>query len=282
MSVLALVLAACGGDAGGDGDGDGVSVVASFYPLAEVASRVAGDRADVENLTPPGAEPHDFELSTDDLDAIEDADLLLYLGDDFQPAIEEVTGRAGRAVDLLGSEERIEGDPHVWLDPRRMTAMARAVHDALVELDPDGAGAYGENAERYVAELEALDADFEDGLADCERDTIVTAHAAFGYLTERYGLRQVAIAGLSPDAEPDPARLADVIDQVRAEGVTTVFSETLVAPDLAETLAREAGIDTAVLDPLEGLDDEQLEDGASYASVMRANLDALRLALGCR
>jgi zinc transport system substrate-binding protein len=162
-----------------------------------------------------------------------------------------------------------------------MVEIAERVRDAAVDLDPDGAADHRRRAAQYVAELEALDAAFEEGLRDCERDTIVTAHAAFGYLTRRYGLEQRAIAGLSPSAEPSPDRLADLADEIRRDGVTTVFYETLVSPRVAEALAREAGVDVAVLDPIEGLD-EDAEAGASYETVMRANLAALRKALGCR
>jgi zinc transport system substrate-binding protein len=276
VALAALTLLA--GCAGGESDGDGIDVAAAFYPLAEVAERVGGDHVAVTNLTPPGAEPHDLELSSDDLEVIEDAEVIVYVGGGFQPAVEDVARRVDVEVDVLGSER----DPHVWLDPRRIIGIVERVRDVLTDLDDPAADEIRANADAYVAELEELDADYEAGLASCERRTIVTAHEAFGHLADRYGLTERALTGLAPEAEPDPARLADLADEVRAEGVTTVFHETLLPPDVAETLAREAGVDTAVLDPIEGLSDAQLEAGATYESVMRANLEALRAALGCR
>jgi zinc transport system substrate-binding protein len=302
--IAALAAGACGG---GDGSGTGadgpgpVSVVASFYPLSEAVERVGGDRVEVENLTPAGAEPHDLELTTRAIDAIEDADLVVVMGHGFQPAVEDAADRVeGQTVVVLDelsidaagkkvADEESSGatasalDPHVWLDPVLMGEVVGAVRDALLQTDPDGASVYEENAATYAAEIHALDREFADGLADCERNVIVTAHEAFGHLAARYGLEQQAIAGISPEQEPTPARLAELADLAEDEGVTTIFTETLVSPDVAETLAREAGgLRTAVLDPLEGLSDEEVAAGADYLSVQRDNLAKLRDALGCR
>jgi zinc transport system substrate-binding protein len=279
--AISLVLLAALGLAGcqprsGEGGGDGrLHVVAGFAPLAEVATRVGGDAVDVADLTPAGVEPHDLELDTDAVDAVEDADLVLYLGGGFQPAIEDVAPRTeGNALDLLPDDA--DGDPHVWLDPMKLAAMAEQVRDALSDRRPDDAATFAANAADYVAELGDLDAALFDGLETCERRTIVTAHAAFGHLAARYALEQRSIAGRSPEAEPDPSTLAELADVVADEGVTTIFTEKLVAPDVAETLAREAGVRTAVLDPIEGL-----ADGATYETAMRSNLATLRTALGC-
>jgi zinc transport system substrate-binding protein len=307
-AVPVIAVAACGGEGGSDDSGaagDGVGVVASFYPIAEAAARVGGDLAEVTNLTPAGTEPHDLELSPDQVDDLEDADVVFYLGHGFQPAVAEATERRdGTTVDLLdgidlqagegddnqGETDDHQGeddhgdnsvDPHFWLDPRLMADAVGEVEAALVEAAPGDAEAFAVNAREYEAELDALDREMESGLAGCERDEIVTSHAAFHYLARRYGLTQVAIAGLSPETEPDADRLAELADQIEADGVTTVFYETLVSPDVAETLAREAGVETAVLNPLEGLTDDQAEAGDDYVSVMRDNLAALRAALGC-
>ncbi|MGQ0521506.1 MAG: metal ABC transporter solute-binding protein, Zn/Mn family [Actinomycetota bacterium] len=300
LLVGILALGACGDD-GDDGAGtsDGtVLVVASFYPLAEAAARIGGDRVEVVNLTPAGSEPHDIELTSRQVDRLEDADLVLYVGQGFQPAVEEIAGRrgagavdlseavelkAGAAADLAEHEgEASEVDPHFWLDPKLMASAAGEVARALVEASPGDRAAFEANARTYGAELAALDEEFSTGLASCERSTIVTAHAAFFYLAERYGLAQRAIAGLSPEAEPDADRLARLADQIEEDGITTVFYEELVSPTVAEALAEEAGVTTAVLNPIEGLTERQAEAGKDYAAVMRENLAALRLALGCR
>ena len=298
--------------AAGSGSDDGtVSVAAAFYPIQFVAERVAGDRAAVEGLTAPGQEAHDAELSIRQTALLSEADLTVYL-DGFQPtvdsAVEQGTGgtvlEAGEAVGLMEfaegeghsedghADEEGEGhseddghghedgdlDPHFWLDPLRMADLADAVAEELSEVDEEGAEEYAANAAALRTELEALDADFASGLASCERDLVVVNHDAFGYLT-RYGLELEPIAGLSPDSEPTAADIARLQDLIGDEGVTTVFSETLVSPETAETLAQDAGVEAAVLDPVEGLTDTTADE--DYLSLMRANLDSLRAANGC-
>jgi zinc transport system substrate-binding protein len=275
--VLVLIvlagLTACGGDSTSADDGsDRTDVVASFYPLAWAVEQVAGDTVELRNLTPPGTEPHDVELTARDVERIRSADIVLYLGGGFQPAVEDaLEGADGEAIDLLVNP--VGRDPHVWLDPVRF---AEVVERVAAALDRQYAAA------KPVAALRALDREFARGLAHCQRREIVTAHEAFGYLARRYRLTQVAITGLSPEAEPTPQRLEEVIDRVRMTGATTVFFETLVSPRLAETVARETGARTAVLNPIEGLTEEQVDPGKDYLSLMRENLAALRTALGCR
>jgi zinc transport system substrate-binding protein len=279
--VLTLIAVAVLGGCGGGSNTEGRLVVAAFYPLAFAAEQLGGSGIDVRNLTPPGVEPHDLELSGSDVRTIADADLVLYLSGGFQPALEDaIDSTSANAVDLLEAVETREGgdeehgvDPHVWLDPVRYAAIAQRIGEQL-DRRPE--------AERFAARLRALDREFSRGLSRCERKEIVTSHAAFGYLAERYGLTQVAITGVSPEAEPTPRDLEEVVRQVRAVGATTVFFETLVSSRLAETVAREVGAKTAVLDPLEGLTKEEAAAGEDYVSVMRKNLEALREALGCR
>jgi zinc transport system substrate-binding protein len=263
-----------------------VRVVAGFYPLYEAARRVGGHRAEVTNLTPVGVEPHDLELSPAQVDRINDADLVLYLGQGFQPALERAAGRSkGKSVDLLAplplTREGDEADPHVWLDPVLMTRLVEELESAFSDADPAGRSAFAANGAAYRQELGALDGEYRTGLDGCARRLVVTSHEAFGYLARRYGLEQQAIAGLSPEAEPEPQHLAELADLVRRSGTTTVFSEALVSPRVAETLAREAGVGTAVLNPVEGLSDDEQGSGKTYLSVMRENLVALQAALGC-
>ncbi|MGY1782660.1 metal ABC transporter substrate-binding protein [Geodermatophilus sp. SYSU D01036] len=301
-AATALLLAACG-SAGEDeaAAADGVSVEAAFYPLQWAAERVGGDRVDVESLTPPGAEPHDLELTPQDVASLTEADLVVYLAG-FQPGLDEAVDEAGdaawdagEAADLSpAAEEHGHGgesgeehagedgeavDPHFWLDPTRLADVGDALADRLAEVDPDGADTYRENAAALRTDLEALDAEMEQGLADCAVTTLVTAHDAFGYLGERYGLDVVGVSGLSPSTEPGPAQLAEISTLVRERGVTTVYTETLVDPAVAETVAEEAGVRTAVLDPLEGLTDESAGD--DYLAVMRADLATLQEGQGC-
>jgi zinc transport system substrate-binding protein len=300
-TIVMVVLAGCAQDSPESSSGDGLTVVAAFYPLAEAAQQIGGDGVEVKNLTPPGAEPHDIELTTDQLDEIIDADLVLYMGKGFQPALEEAVDRAeGLVLDVLDGEELVTGeahgheeegehaeedestlDPHIWLDARRWANAIERIGDAMAEADEESADAFAEATRTYAGRIEALDDDFKDGLASCDRDLIVTSHAAFTYLAERYELEQESISGVSPEAEPDPDHLAELAELVEEHGVTTIYTETLVSPEVAETLARETGAEVATLNPLEGLTEGQIGNGEDYESVMRENLEALRTGLGC-
>jgi zinc transport system substrate-binding protein len=309
-SAATLLLAGCGGaaDTAGAAAGDGsVQVVAGFYPLEWAAARVGADRTSVSSLTPPGAEAHDVELTPQDVAAVAEADLVVHLAG-FQPALDEAAEAeagdrawdAGQAADVSltaephegeeglaadeghGGEEEHAGeavDPHFWLDPLRLAAVGEALAQRLTELDPDGAATYEQNAAELRTDLEELDAEMRAALSACRVDTLVTSHDAFGYLADRYGFQVVGISGLSPSDEPDPGQLAEIATLVRDEGVTTVYSETLVDPAVAETVADEAGARTATLDPLEGLTDESA--GEDYLEVMRANLETLRQGQSC-
>jgi len=291
LTTAAVAVQACTGQS--EDDPDRASVVVSFYPLAFAAERIGGDCVTVTNLTPPGVEPHDLELAPDAVEAIATADVVLYFGGGFQPAIEDAVQDArGDTVDVLGvvptvpaedegSDEGLAVDPHVWLDPNRFANIVAATADAL-----EGAGLPGScdpaaSAEALSSDLTDLDAAFREGLTGCDHDVIVTTHAAFGYLAAAYGLRQEAIAGLEPQVEPSARRLAELKTFVEREGISTIFTEELVSPDVAETLAAEAGVSTAVLFTIEGLTDEEAAAGEDYLSLMRENLDALRTALAC-
>jgi len=267
VTLLALlVLAGCGASDKNDSD----TVVAAFYPLAWAAEQIVAEGTEVVNLTPPGAEPHDVELSPRDGETIREARVVLYAGGGFQPAVEDVVSeRSGISLDVLQNG----GDPHVWLDPVRF---------AQVVIDIGGVVERPKRAAELADELAQLHASYRRGLGRCERRTLVTSHAAFSQLADRYGLTQLSLTGISPEAEPGPRVLEQLIDDVRASGATTVFAEPLVSDRVAQTVAREAGADVAVLDPLEGLSDDRLADGEDYLSVMRTNLAVLREALGCR
>lgn len=287
--------------------GGRLSVVTAFYPLQYAATRVAGDRAVVTNLTKPGGEPHDLEIPPRETADIVDADLVVYeLG--FQPAVDDAVAQnaegttldAAAVVGLVAADHdghdhgaadhstaaEQEGhgdgsdlDPHFWQDPLRMAKLGDALAKKLAGLDPDHAQEYAANAASLRADLESLHTAYETGLAGCTRDTVVVSHDAFGYL-DTYGLVMEPIAGLSPGAEPTPADLARLEDLIRSDGITTVFSERLVSPRLSASLAQDVGVRTAVLDPIEGLSDQT--SGEDYLSLMRANLAALEKANGCR
>jgi zinc transport system substrate-binding protein len=276
--VFALTVAGLAVGCGGSGDHSSSreTVVASFYPLAFAAEQVGGEAVSVENLTPPGAEPHDLEVSPSDVSKIKSADLVLLLGHGFQPQLEDAAGSGPDVVALLDTpalDLHPDGDPHVWLDPIRYLKIVERLGAVLRR--PAAAS-------RLLARLSKLDREYRRGLADCARRDIVTSHEAFAYLAERYGLHQIAITGLNPEAEPTPQALQETVDVVRASHATTVYFERLVSPRLAETVARETGTKTAVLDPIEGLTDTERKQGADYFTLMRTNLHALQTGLGCQ
>ncbi|MGB6023244.1 MAG: metal ABC transporter substrate-binding protein [Ornithinimicrobium sp.] len=302
--VGVLATSACGSsDQEPSASSSETTIVTGFYPLEFIATRVAGDLATVDTLTAPGAEPHDVELSPQAVGSVGTADLVLYSAD-LQAAVDDAVEQQGgdhtldvnEAADLIstGAEHEHEGehegehehegadtslDPHFWLDPARMGSVTDLVAERLVEMDPDHATTYQSNADALVAELEDLDAAYRDGLASCEQEQMVTTHEAFGYLALNYGFDQVGIAGISPEAEPSPARLAEVATLVRETGVDTIYSEVLVGADIAETVATETGAEVLVLDPVEGLTEESA--GQDYLEVMRSNLDTLRTGQQC-
>ena len=260
----------------GEGDRRSTRVAAAFYPLAYAAEEIGRPGVSVENLTPPGAEPHDLEVTPGDIRVLERADLVLLLGHGFQPSLERAAGSGPKVMRLLdtpGLRRFSDGDPHVWLDPLRYARIAGRIAERLERINEGRA---------FTVRLRSLHEELRSGLRRCTRREIVTSHEAFRYLGERYGLAQIAISGLSPEAEPSPARLKRVIDTIRRTGATTVFFETLVSPRLAETVARETGARTAVLNPLEGLTDDERSSGKDYFGLMRENLASLRKGLGCR
>jgi zinc transport system substrate-binding protein len=277
--VAGFLLGACGGAA----QADGPRVVASFYPYAFVAEQVGGSHIEVDNLTSPGVEPHDVELKPQQVGAVQSADLVIYQRG-FQNAVDDAVDQADLPGDdvldvatILRRDEAL-GDPHVWLDPSMMVTVVRAVEKRLSTADPDRASVFAAKAQHLERELTQLDSDFTGGLKTCRTRTIVTSHAAFHHLAERYRLTQVPIAGIDPTNEPTPSQLADISSLVKREGITTIFTEELVSPAIAETVAQETGARTATLDPIEGLGDEGT---GSYLTLMRRNLDAIRTANGC-
>ena len=293
-----LTLAGTGcASAGGSADDGTPQVVVGFYPLQYLAERIGGSGVQVSSLAQPGAEPHDLELSPQQVQDVAEADLVLYLAA-FQPAVDDaVTQNAeDSSLDLLTATDLAEGyeeldhqderdaeeheqsapDPHVWLDPTRYAALAGAVADRMAQADPGNADTYTTNGEALVGELTALDEQFAAGLADCDRNEIVTTHNAFRYLADRYGLEQVGIVGLSPEEEPSAQRLAEIQEFAADNDVTTIFYEEAVSSDYAQTVADEVGAATEVLSPIEVAD-----EGEDYFSLMQANLSTLQEALGC-
>lgn len=308
LAAAALVLTGCGSGEPGAEDAR-VTVVTGFYPLEYAAQRVVGDLSGVTvtTLASPGADAHDLELTPRQVASVHDADLVVSLAG-MQPAVDTAVADQSSAhsldiasvVDLLHADheghdehedeghvdnEDHEGhdhggvDPHFWLDPQRYAVAGQAIADELAALDPDNAAAYRTNAEQFATDLSALDAEFTDALATCQQHTLVTTHEAFGYLADRYGFEQVGITGITPDAEPSPARMVEITDRVKQLGVPAIYAQSTLGRDLADVISAETGTQVLILDPIESITDRSA--GADYLEAMRANLESLRQGQEC-
>lgn len=296
-------LSACSTDSAAAGNTGKFDVVASFYPMAFLAEQIGGAHVHVTSLTQPGQEPHDLEISAKQTAQLQESDAVLYLKN-LQPSVDDAVAQSGirtkiDATTLTSLEEHgneVGGhaaehddehgeeaggkDPHIWLDPVKYAEVAQGVGAAFEKADPDHAAAYKANTAALVKRLDALNTKFKDGLAHTDSKVFITTHAAFGYLAERYGLTEEAINGLDPESEPSANRVKDLETMAKADGVTTVFYETLVSDKTAKTIASDAGLKTDVLDPIEGITAKSR--GKDYFSVQEANLKALQGALGAK
>lgn len=267
-----------------------IQVVASFYPLYFFAQEIAGARADIANITPAGAEPHEYEPTAQDAVKIENANLLIINGGGLEGWGDDAVRNAdpektlvivvGKGLTTQLPEEN-EPDPHIWLEPSRAKKITDAILSGFIRVDPAHEAEYAANAEALRTELGLLDQEYQKELANCQQDTIVTAHAAFGYLADAYGFKQLSIAGLSPHAEPSPREMFEIASFIEKNHVGYIFFESLASPDLAETLAHETGAKTLVLNPIEGLTREEISSGKDYFTEMRTNLENLKIALQC-
>ncbi|GAA2499222.1 metal ABC transporter substrate-binding protein [Streptomyces longisporus] len=304
VTALGLTtLSACSGESAAAGTTGKFDVVASFYPLEFLAEQIGGNHVHVTNLTQPGQEPHDLEISARQTAQLQESDAVLYLKN-LQPAVDDAVAQSevktkidagaltslekhgnevgGHAAshDSSKNEELAGLDPHIWLDPVRYAQVAEGVGAAFEKADPAHAADYKKNTAALVKRLDALNTQFRNGLSGSRTKVFITTHAAFGYLAERYGLTEEAINGLDPESEPSAARVKDLEKMAKADGVTTVFYETLVSDKTAKTIAADAGLKTDVLDPIEGITSKSR--GKDYFSVQEANLKALQTALGSK
>ncbi|MCL5003689.1 MAG: zinc ABC transporter substrate-binding protein [Patescibacteria group bacterium] len=270
-----------------------IEVAASFYPLAFFAQEIGGNRAKVINITPSGAEPHDYEPTPKDLLSVYRSSVFILNGGGIDPWAQKIVPELkARGVIVVNMSEIIKmrqeipgepstADPHIWLSPTLAEEEVFAISRSLIKADIQGKLDYEENRDRVVNELKAVDGEYRSGLSSCRQKDFVTTHAAFGYLAERYHLSQVSITGLSPDAEPSPQKLSEIVKIIREKRIKYILFETLVSPKLAQTLAYETGIKTLTLNPLEGLTWAQKANSVDYFSVMRDNLKVLKTAMEC-
>lgn len=309
LTLSTALLAGCTGgtdpSSAPSGEGKKLSVYTSFYAMEDFTEKIGGDKITVTNLVPSGTEPHDWEPQASDIAGLENADVLVYNGAGMEHWVGDVLEslqnkklvavEASKGISLLEStgehEEEESGapqseaeessaDPHVWLDPENAKKEMETIKNALVQADPANKETYEANYTKYAAQADELNSEFRQIADGLKSKDLIVAHQAFGYLCKAYGLNQVAIEGLSPDSEPDAARMAEIIEFAKEHKVTTIFFEELVSPKVAETIAKATGAKTEVLDPLEGLSDENKAAGMDYFSIMKKNMEAIRTANG--
>lgn len=271
-----------------------LQVVASFYPLYFFSSEVGKDKASVHNMTPAGAEPHDYEPTTRDIALIEKSNLLILNGVNLEAwaknienmlhgqniiIVEAAYGLASQNTEENGKTVQ---DPHIWLDPKLAIEMVKRISNGYYAADPVNKAYYETNEKNIIQELESLDQEYRTGLQNCRVRDIVTSHAAFGYLAKEYGLNQISVTGLSPDAEPSAKQLAEVAKVAKEKNIKYIFFENLVSPKLSETIANEIGAQTLAFDPLEGIAERDIQTGKNYFTIMKENLKNLRIALECQ
>lgn len=277
---------------------DKIKIYTSIYPLYDFATKVGGDKVDVTNLVPAGTEPHDWEVSTSDIINLEKADMLIYNGAGIENWTDKIINtlenkdivyvKTSEGLDIHKIDEDDHDhnhshdghnhgsyDPHTWLSIKNAKKEMENIKNALVEYDPENAEYYENNYETYAKKFDELDKKYSDTLGPIENKTIIVAHEAFGYLCSDYNIVQEGIEGLTPDSEPDPARMSEIIKFAKENNVKTIFFEELVSPKVAETIAKEINAKTAVLNPLEGLTEEQIRNGEDYFTIMEKNLEAL-------
>ncbi len=279
--MLLLCVAGCGQKKQDNGK---LSVTASFYPIAEFTNAVGGDNVDVYTLVPDGVEPHDWEPSPRDFTRLGRSKLFFYNGmveSWAEKAITTLSDTNIKGVELGKGLYNINGnnDPHVWISPQKAIIETNRIVDALSQNDPKNADAYKKRGDEYCQKLKKLDADLKAIVKQSPKKKFVTSHAAFGHLAKDYGLEQLAIAGISPEAEPTPADMKNLVELVKKENVKFVFMETLTSPKLAQLIAKETGAEVLVLDPIEGLDEEGRKEKLTYIKLMEANIKNLAKAL---
>lgn len=277
----------------GNNKSNKIQITASFYPVYFLSKEIAGDKADVFNITPAGAEPHDYEPTAQDMARIESSKMIVLNGGGLEAWADSVKQNFGnRAVIVVAGDgltnkafvedEKQRTDPHIWLDPVLVKDMANKILDGFIQIDPANEDYYKANAESLILKLENLDNEYRQGLANCKSRDIITSHSAFGYLTAAYGLNQVSVTGLSPDEEPSVQQLAEISRFARDNNVKYIFFESLISPKLSETIANEVGAKTLVLNPIEGLSSEEVSQGKDYFTEMENNLSNLKTALECQ
>jgi zinc transport system substrate-binding protein len=261
-----------------------LTVCTSFYAICDFAGEVGGDRVNVINMVPTGTEPHDWEPSAHDMLTISGADVLFYNGLGMESWVDSVKASISKSdVEYVELSEGLsdEGltDPHVWLDPERAAAMTNKIADTLAEKDSENADYYRQRAEDFIGRLTELDEAYSQALAPYEGKSIVVSHEAYSYLCNRYGINQIAVEGVIPESEPSPEQMKNIINYIKENNIKYIFFEELLSPKVVNAISEETGATLLELNPFEGLEQEDIEAGEDYISVMYDNLENIKTAL---
>ncbi len=300
LTISALLFVGCGQQQNVPGNSATLKVITSFYPIYEIVKQVGGGNVTIQNLVPAGAEPHEYEPTPKEIVNLNQADLVVYNGMGLEPwadkIIPELQQNGSKTLNLSDyfknnaitnspktakDAEYLPFDPHLWLDPVNYQKEVQTVTQKLIEIDPNHQTDYQQNSQKFIKQLQELDLAYQNGFKSCKLNSFVTSHAAFAYLANRYNLKMIAISGLSPDAEPSSKVMAELTNLIRQNNIQYILTESLVSPKIADTLAQETGTKTLILNPLEGLTDQEIAKGKNYVSVMQDNLRSLQTALEC-
>lgn len=287
LAILLILLSGCSNDNVSMGKEDKLSVYVSFYPLYYLANEIGKDNINLGSIIPNGVEPHDYEPTIRQIESVGKSDVFVYIGADMEPWSEKVIDTLDKGkTKVVNSSEGIDlievngaVDPHIWLDPMNMNRMALKIKDAFVEKDPDNKAFYEENCEELSKQLISLDEEYKEVLKNKKRNTILVSHEAFGYMAKAYGLKQMPVAGISPNQEPSPKTITKLIDIAKEKNIEYIFLETLASPKTVQIIADEADLDVLVLNPVAGLTKDEIKNGDDYISIMKKNLDNLKKAL---
>lgn len=280
-----------------------IKVYTTIYPVYDFTRNVGGDKVEVHNLLPPGTDSHQWEPKPEEMIKVNKADVFIYGLESWKDNILKNTDRTrtvvvdtSKGIDLLGgidghsdahhhTGEKVDSDssdPHIWLDPLNACMMVDNITEGLIQADPANKEYYHDNAGKYKEKLFELDREYQSTLSGFKEKKFVVSHDAFGYLAGKYGLQQVPIRGLNADVEPTPARMAEIVELIRKNRIEYIFYESLISPKVSETIARETGAKTLVLNPIDGLTREEISKGKTYLSIMEENLKNLKMSLEAR
>lgn len=283
-----------------------LKIAATFFPLYDITKDIAGNKADIYSIIPDGVEPHDFEPTIDAIKKLNSADAFVTIGIEFQQTEQKLIDAVNPNIKLISSSKGLElinlksetgsvpelsisesgkdlgtetgKDTHIWLSPRNMEFMAKNIAEGLKSINSANADYYDANLNITLSKLIQLDTEYKDGLSNCSKDTILVSHNAFAYLAKDYGFNFISISGISPELEPSPQQIKQLVDIANKKNLKYIFYESLVDPRVSQTVAKEIGAQTLELDPIEGSNDPN----ADYFSIMRKNLENLKIALECK